>query len=111
MAQFIASVIFKKKTTDYTIRRDADGNIDGLGDLCLQLHKMVDAGEICKAEDLLFQAIDKEQSTDCLELAVDFYGYLNTFEDKFLNDNDFSREEVAQGIEDIQRIYGIVNPT
>lgn len=107
MAQFIASVVFKKKTTVLKIEPDENGNIGAAGELCIQLHTLINDGRICEAEDMLFEVLKKDTSTENLEVAVDFYGYLNTFDDKFLSSSNFSREEITQGLDDIQKLYGI----
>ena len=42
-----------------------------------------------------------------LKIACDFYGALAQMEESQLAAADFSREEVAQGIRDIEDLYGI----
>ena len=42
-----------------------------------------------------------------LELALDFYLYLNNFEDDFLEEHDYSREEILDGIRMLGEDWGI----
>lgn len=41
-------------------------------------------------------------------VAIDFYQRLNDLDDTFLQDNNFSRVEIEEGLKDIARKYGIV---
>ena len=41
-------------------------------------------------------------------MGVDFYVYLNSKDDDFLESNDFSRQEIYDGLEDLQKIYGLL---
>lgn len=110
MVRFIAGLIFKKDTTRYEIKRDENGNITTMGEFCLTLHDLVDNGEINKAEDMLFTEMEKAKSPEYLEIGVDFYGYLNDLPDEFLDENNFSRQEITEGVRDMQKLYGI-DPT
>lgn len=42
-----------------------------------------------------------------LEIALDFYRTLGEMPDDFLEENNFSKDEVCQGLNDIMRIYHI----
>lgn len=107
MIKFISGVIFKKNTTEYNNIKDEKGNITDMGKLCLELHSLADKGEINEAEDLLFTKIENDKSTELLEVALDFYGYINEFEDDFLEDSDFSRTEISDGFKDVKKQYGL----
>lgn len=107
MAKFVASVVFKKDTTTYYNIKDEKGNITGDGLLCVQLRQLVDNGKINEAEDLLFAEIEKEPKVELLEIAIDFYSHLNEKDEDFLEDNNFSRQEIFEGFSDVQKIYKI----
>ena len=68
---------------------------------------MVDAGEINEAENRLY---DLTSNTDMnsLKIALLFYSYLNDKTDDFLEVNDFSRDEIKLGLENVQ-IVKVVN--
>ena len=74
--------------------------------LFLRLLAMVNQGKICEAEDELFIAVqDGEERT--LEAAVLFYTEVNKLSDKALEEINFSREEIFEGLKEICNIYGI----
>ena len=68
--------------------------------------QMADDGKIGEAEDLLF---DHASSGDLssLKMGLIFYDYLNHKGDDFLTENDFSRDEVNQGLQDFLSQYDI----
>ena len=71
---------------------------------------LVDEGKINEAENLLFDSIDEnEKSLDDLKIALLFYDYLNGKTDDFLEDNNFSREEIKDGIIDVSKKFGYDN--
>lgn len=104
---FLASVLFKKDTTEYHNIKDEKGNVTYIGRTVLNLRQLADEGKINEAEDLLFDEIEKNPKIDLLEAAIDFYGYLNEKDDSFLEENKFSRQEIFEGLYDVQKIYGI----
>lgn len=61
---------------------------------------MVDAGEINEAENRLYDLISATDMNS-LEVAILFYSYLNDKTDDFLEANDFSREEIKLGMENV----------
>lgn len=67
---------------------------------------MVDDGRIDEAENGLYDLIEDLDKSG-LETALLFYSYLNDKSDDFLEDNNFSREEVKQGLQDITSRYGL----
>lgn len=105
--KFLAGVLFNKDTTECYNIKDEKGNITDKGKLCIKLRRLVDEGKINEAENLLFSEIEKNKDIDLLEAALDFYGYLNEKDDKFLENNGFSHQEVLEGLQDIQKIYNI----
>ena len=69
------------------------------------LEKMIDDGDICVAEDLLFNDLDQSDSS-WLQIALDFYSKLNNCSDDYLAMHDFSREEIDQGLRYICTLFG-----
>lgn len=67
---------------------------------------MIDAGKINEAENRLYDLII---ATDMgsLETALLFYSYLNDKTDKFLEENNFRREEVKLGMENVADVFGL----
>ena len=71
-----------------------------------ELLNMVDEGKINEAENLLYE-MTEETDKGNLEIALLFYSYLNDKSDDFLEDNDFSRDEIRQGLADVISKYGL----
>lgn len=71
----------------------------------LSLRQMLDDGEINQAENLLQEELDIHDRAD-LEMALLFYRSLNRKSDEFLEDHNFSREEIRDGISYVVDLYG-----
>ena len=69
--------------------------------------RRIKRGEINEAENILFEAVKKNPNNALLEIALDFYSELGEMSDEFLIENNFSREEVCQGLCYILKIYNI----
>ena len=67
---------------------------------------MIDEGRINEAENSLYDSIENWDKSG-LEIALLFYSYLNDKSDEFLEEHDFNRDEVKQGLEDITSRYGV----
>ena len=107
ISAFIARLVFKRNDPDYVIIDETNlSQTDLLHRVILEL---LSKGEICKAEDLLFENA-VEENVDYLAVAVDFYSRLNHFSDKDLEDGGFSREEIMEGLESFMKKYGVDLP-
>ena len=71
-----------------------------------KLYDLVDAGKISEAENMIYDLTETGEMVK-LEIALLFYAYLNDKDDDFLEANDFSREEVKNGLTDIASRYGL----
>ena len=67
---------------------------------------LLSEGKINQAEDLLFEDFDPKYNRD-LMVALDFYNRLNNFDDNYLRENNFSREEIEEGLRDVVKRAGI----
>lgn len=70
------------------------------------LLELIDAGEINEAENRLYDLIS-EGDMWALETALLFYSYLNDKTDEFLEENDFSRDEIISGLKNVVARYGL----
>lgn len=73
---------------------------------------MIDAGRIDEAENKIYDIVSRNDVTEsmdknALEMALLFYSYLNDKPDEFLEEHNFSRTEVKQGLMDILSRYGL----
>ena len=71
---------------------------------------MVDAGEINEAENRLYD-LTSNTDVNSLEIALLFYSYLNDKTDDFLEVNDFSRDEIKLGLENVADNFGLSSIT
>ena len=70
-----------------------------------KLISMIDDGQINEAENLLLDGLEAD-SRAYFELALMFYEKLNGKTDEFLEEHDYSREEVTDGIKYVVDFYG-----
>ena len=108
MARGIAKILFDKDTSmsmyvynimDKTGHTETDILHNKLKELLIDL-------KINEAEDLLFDNIDTENKNYLL-VALDFYIRLNEWDDDTLRKNNFSRDEIYSGLDDVKEMYGI----
>ncbi len=107
MVQFIARTILKKDAVKYEVFVNENDNISSEGELYLNLMSKLNKGKINEAENMLFEAIEKNPNNSMLEIALDFYRTLGEMPEEFLEQNNFSKDEVLQGLRDIMQIYHI----
>mgnify|MGYP000973117153 FL=1 len=105
LVQFLARIVFGKDTATYELSRDEEHKESD------ELHKalvvLLSEGEINEAENLLFDKFNPKDNRHMM-VAVDFYHRLNNLDDGVLQENDFSREEIEEGLRDIASKAGIV---
>ena len=70
-----------------------------------KLTAMIDDGQINEAENLLLDGMEVD-SRAYFELTLLFYEKLNAKTDEFLEEHDYSREEVMDGIKYVVDFYG-----
>ena len=67
---------------------------------------MIDDGKINEAENKLYD-LTSDTDVNSLEIALLFYSYLNDKTDDFLEANDFSRDEIKSGLENVADSFGL----
>lgn len=102
IARMLAKILFKKDISTVIEEKQNDLK-SGDGD---DIFSLADKGEINKAENILSDIIDDEPE-EGIELGVAFYSYINEFDNEFLESNNYSREEIKQGLESIMAKAGI----
>ena len=105
--KFLAKLIFGKESPEYKLLYDEIANEKPIDLLCLTLRRMIDEGEINEAENLLYENIEREPRAEYLEIAIDFYDRLSKLSADRLDECDFSRAEIFEGLENVKKIYGI----
>ena len=74
-------------------------------ELYLYLKELVDNKKINDAENYLFDKLNVNNKKDFVS-GMAFYKYLNEKDDEFLENCDYSREEVLEGMADLSKKYG-----
>lgn len=105
VARALALVIFGKKDIRYELpedneRTDADN-------LYARILHMADEGKINEAENILLMDIPEETPYYHV-MAIDFYQHISEYSDEFLSENNYSREEILEGLERFAEKYGLL---
>lgn len=108
MVKYIAETVLGKNKKDYNITVESLYDTDNSGDDTIYLYQLVDNGEINLAENLLFDKIQEQKTVGLLETGLSFYIYINSKTDEFLEEHDFSRQEIIDGLNDLQKEYGLL---
>ncbi|MBQ9937617.1 MAG: hypothetical protein IJO86_04735 [Oscillospiraceae bacterium] len=87
-----------------------DASLGEAGLVGLMLKRMCLEGKVNEAENLLFDTIYEHPEEEYFFVANDFYKELLNMSDDWLLKNNFSREEIGDGMKEILKIaadYGI----
>ncbi|WP_291708289.1 DUF6483 family protein [Clostridium sp.] len=69
------------------------------------LKSLITKKEYNKAENVLFEEIEKNKSEANYKVALDFYEELLEKSNEDLLENNFSKEEVLQGLKDLKTLF------
>ncbi len=58
-----------------------------------------------EAENLIFNAIEKEKTVRRFELALNFFNELHQFSDEFLSKYNYSSKEIEEGVNYLKKLY------
>ena len=103
IARVLAKILFNIDSE--TVSEELESRIEET-DVLEKLLDMVDNGQINEAENKLYDMLDAG-ATNCIEMAILFHSYLNEKSDEFLKENDYSRGEIKEGIEDVAERVGL----
>lgn len=103
IARVLAKILFNINSE--TVSEELESRIEET-DILEKLLDIVDIGKINEAENELYDLLN-QGAPNCIETAILFYSYLNDKSDEFLKENDYSREEVKEGIEGIAERVGL----
>lgn len=70
-----------------------------------QLTHLIDAGKVNEAENILIDGLDNNDIKQ-YEMALKFYAYLNNLDDENLDECNYTRKEIVEGIKYVSKIYG-----
>lgn len=98
-----ARLLLGKEFTPYLIQ-DVD-HMTTADLLHQRLLTMLDEQDANGAEDLLFESVNPDDMA-IYEVGLDFYNRLNEMDERELDRQDFSREEIRDGLSDLTAEYG-----
>lgn len=106
MTRMIGETIFHKDMPAVNLFDEEDG-LNSTGVLYHRLRKLVAAGEIEDAEQLLFDELERFPQLPYFQLAMQFYEDLNAMDETALKEGGFSKHEIELGIADACRLFGV----
>ena len=105
VGRLIAKLLLHEQQPDYRLPENEEDYTEA-DKLFSTVMKLAEEGKINEAENELYMGM-VEDDADYLELALTFYLYLNDMDGDFLDDNDYSREEVLEGMKDLASDWGV----
>lgn len=103
MVRAVMKMLFQVNASELTpeVIEDTDAR-----QILTNLNDLVDNGRIDDAENQLYEMTCKGDRQN-LEIGLLFYYHLNSKDDEFLEANNFSREEIMTGIQDLADRYNL----
>lgn len=103
MIRAVMKMLFQVNASELTpeVIEDTDAR-----QILTNLNDLVDNGRIDDAENQLYE-MTCEGDRQNLEIGLLFYYHLNSKDDEFLEANNFSREEIMTGIQDLADRYNL----
>lgn len=103
MVRALMSVLLKKRFHELDLEEKAEITGD---DETKELFVLADTGKINEAENLLLENVDFSNPRFIQE-AMAFYEHINEYDDEFLEEHNYTREEIVDGLKDILNYYGL----
>ena len=107
MIEELINVLIKtlKNENKEDIEIDDVEKLKNENELYKELIDLVDNKKINEAENYLYEKLEENNKTDFV-IGMAFYKDLNEKDDSFLEECNYSREEVLEGIADLSKMYG-----
>ncbi len=100
LVQIASKILFGSNCVSYEKKGDVT---DELYD---RINSLIEERQFGECEDLIYDNFDLSND-DYLILAIDYYHRLNAYDDDTLEESDFDRDEVRDGLMDFMRKCGI----
>lgn len=104
MVEFVTMVVFGKSYNEYQVE-DYD-NLTEEDRLFIGITSLLNENKISEAEKFLLEEVDVKNMKQ-FRVVLDFYQKLNNFSDEELEQNNFSREKIFNGLKNISERFGI----
>ena len=98
MVKILFSLICGKKYVSVELEKENKYEVSGKN--LKDFLDMIDSGEINEAENILLDSIDYTNNNEVIEVAL-FYQYLSEKDNKFLENNNYTKEEVLSGFKQL----------
>ena len=98
MVRVLFSLVFGKKYVSVELEKENKYEVSGKN-LKIFLN-MIDLGQINEAENILLDSIDYTNKNEVMAVAL-FYQYLSEKDNQFLENNNYTKEEVLSGFKQL----------
>lgn len=98
MVRVLFSLAFGKKYVSVELEKENKYEVSG-NNLKIFLN-MIDLGQINEAENILLDSIDYTNKNEVMAVAL-FYQYLSEKDNQFLENNNYTKEEVLSGFQQL----------
>lgn len=105
MAEFLRKAVHYAETGEIEQIVSEDGVIDEIAFFEYRLNKLFYQGEFCKAEDLLFRKLEGQDGPRYFNTALQFYQRLSATDPKQFEQDGYSEERIAAGVQRLRALY------
>ena len=98
MVRVLFSLAFGKKYVSVELEKENKYEVSGKN--LKNFLNMIDLGQINKAENILLDSIDYTNKNEVMAVAL-FYQYLSEKDNQFLENNNYTKEEVLSGFKQL----------
>lgn len=102
MLEVLMRIALHKRTAFHELEKDNKYGKEN--NIYAKLCSMAGEGKINEAENLLYENLDAEDK-EYLEMGLSFYYHLNLFRNEFLEEHNYSRPEIEEGIETLMKEF------
>jgi len=106
IARGAVKFVYEREEPLYQISESEEQTPGDLHLLKTKLMELLEDSKINEAENLLFEVIDTKNMNHFL-IASDFYYELSRYDDDYLEQCNFSRTEIDEGLLGIQNLFGL----
>lgn len=104
ISKMVAALLTGKKAQE-ELEENREITFTGLDLKRIILEKYLNERKINEAENYVSELIDEDTSKENYELAIYMYRYINELPDTTLEKANYSREEIVDGLKDLEEIY------
>ena len=98
MVRVLFSLVFGKKYVSVELEKENKYEVSGKN--LKNFLDMIDLGQINEAENILLDSIDYTNKNEVMAVAL-FYQYLSEKDNQFLENNNYTKEEVLSGFKQL----------